>query len=340
MRTRAALWRALLTVGVVLAAVVVSSRDQVLGVRSAWTVKAPMPTQRAGLGVGVVNGVLYAIAGDSGAEIPNDYLSVVEAYDPATDKWTPRAPTPTVRRDSAVGVVNGIMYVVGGDCCSKLGGRVLNSVIAYDPTTDKWTEKAPMPTARSSFGVGVANGVLYAVGGAGVYPNTPFLSMVEAFDPTTNAWTTKAPMPTRRSSLRVAVVNGILYAVGGVGCCNLGENLNILNTVEAYNPTANAWTTKTPMPTPWAIGSVGVVNGILYAVGGAIPQITNKVETYNPTRNTWTVSPSMPETRYQHGVGVANGILYVVGGISLSKSRTPPGDWISKFTRDLVAFKP
>jgi N-acetylneuraminic acid mutarotase len=340
MRSGVALWKTLLVTGVALVVVVVSSRDQVLGESGTWTVKAPMPTPRARLGVGVVNGILYAVGGDGGADIPKDYLSIVEAYDPTIDKWTARAPTPTVRVGSAVGVVNGIMYVVGGSCCSKLLGKVLDSVIAYEPTTDKWTAKAPMPTARSSLGVGVANGILYAVGGAGDYPNLPFLSTLEAYDPNTNTWTTKASMPTRRSSLAVGVVNGILYAVGGVGCCNIGENSTILSTVEAYNPTTNAWTTKAPMPTPRALGSVGVVDGILYAVGGAIPHIANTVAAYNPTRNTWTVRPPIPIARWHHAVGVVNGTMYVVGGISLSKSRTPPGDWTSQFTRDLVAFKP
>jgi N-acetylneuraminic acid mutarotase len=119
-------------------------------------------------------------------------------------------------------------------------------------------------------------------------------------------------------------VNGILYAVGGVGCCNIGENSTILSTVEAYNPTTNAWTTKAPMPTPRALGSVGVVDGILYAVGGAIPHIANTVAAYNPTRNAWTVRPPIPIARWHHAVGVVNGTMYVVGGISLSKSRTHP----------------
>ena len=331
--------KTLLPTAVALLVVSVFARDQVFGQGGTWIAKAPMPTPRASLAVGVVNGILYAVGGDGVADIPNDYLGTVEAYDPATDKWTAKAPTPTVRSGSAVGVVNGIIYVVGGSCCSKLRGKVLNSVIAYDPTTDKWTAKAPMPTARSSLGIGVANGILYAVGGAGGYPDPPFLSTVEAYDPTTNTWTTKARMPTGRSSLAVAVANGILYAVGGAGCCDLGHNTG-LSTVEAYNTTTNTWTTTPPMPTQRLKLAAGVVNQVLYAVGGGGVSDFGTVESYDPTTKTWTTRAPMPTMRFNLGVGVVSRSLYAVGGVSLSKGGAPPNDWIAQISRDLLAFKP
>ena len=41
-------------------------------------------------------------------------MATVEAYDPATDTWTSQAPLPTARKDFAAGVVDGILYAVGG----------------------------------------------------------------------------------------------------------------------------------------------------------------------------------------------------------------------------------
>ena len=66
--------------------------------------------------------------------------------------------------------------------------------------------------ARLYLGVGVVNGILYAVGGGN--GNSVFAT-VEAYDPVSNTWTTRASMPTGRSGLGVGVVNGVLYAVGG-----------------------------------------------------------------------------------------------------------------------------
>jgi N-acetylneuraminic acid mutarotase len=88
-------------------------------------------------------------------------LSTVDAYDPATDIWKKKAPIPTPR-SGPVGVVNGILYAVGG--VSK-GRGVITTVEAYSPTTDTWMAKAPMPTALSGHAVGVVKKTLYAVGG-------------------------------------------------------------------------------------------------------------------------------------------------------------------------------
>ena len=65
------------------------------------------------------------------------------------------------QRYFGAGVANGILYAVGG----ARGGGDLNTVEAYNPTTDTWALRRPMPTARESVAVGVINGKLYAVGG-------------------------------------------------------------------------------------------------------------------------------------------------------------------------------
>ena len=130
-------------------------------------------------------------------------------------------------------------------------------------------------------------------------------------------WTTKAPMPTPRSHLAVGEVNGILYAVGGMknrpSCCPDP----FIATVEAYDPSTDIWTTKASMPTPRADLGVGVVSGIVYALGGN--NLDNflgmaTVEAYDPSTDTWTSKASMPTARYGFGVVVINGVLYAVGG--------------------------
>jgi N-acetylneuraminic acid mutarotase len=240
-------------------------------------------------------------------------------------RWTAKAPMLTPRSFHAVGVVDGILYAVGG---ATLSGRdYLDTVEAYDPTTNKWTAKARMPTPREGLAVGVVDGILYAIGGISAPVGGRILDTVEAYDPRTDTWTVKAPMPTHRSGLGVGVVNGILYAVGGMGGVPL-------STVEAFDPIRNKWTTRTPMPRHsvpvgtlpgWEGGrhllGVGVVGGILYAVGGACcapgenGTILGTVEAYDPATDTWRTKASIPTPRYGP-VAVANGILYAVGGVS------------------------
>src|SRR2546421_517297 len=75
------------------------------------------------------------------------------------------------------------------------------------------------------------------------------------------------------------------------------------------------WTTKASMPTPRGGFAVGVVKGILYAVGGGgHGGPLGTVEAYSPSTNTWTIKASMPTPRWSFAVGVVNGILFAVGG--------------------------
>ncbi|HJT22946.1 MAG TPA: kelch repeat-containing protein, partial [bacterium] len=181
-----------------------------------------------------------------------------------------------------------------------------------------WTILAPMPTGRQELAAGVDNGILYAVGG---YGNSGILNTVEAYDPATNSWSTKVPMPTARQGLAVGVVNGILYALGGIGIAHGGGSGSVyLNTVEAYNPATNSWSTMAPMPTARYGLSVAVMNGILYAVGGwnFSSGLLNTVETYDPATNSWSTKAFMPTARSNTAAGVLDGILYVAGGSSSS----------------------
>ncbi|HZA61097.1 MAG TPA: kelch repeat-containing protein [Actinomycetota bacterium] len=147
-------------------------------VTDTWTARASMPTARALLGAGTVNGIVYALGGQVVGPTPDEgtlFLATVEAYDPATDTWTARAPMPTRRFALGVGEIGGLVYAVGGDVAPLNPLHPTGTLEAYDPVTDRWTVHATMPTARAYLGTAVINGLLYAVGGHGA------LNVVEAY---------------------------------------------------------------------------------------------------------------------------------------------------------------
>jgi N-acetylneuraminic acid mutarotase len=195
-------------------------------VTDTWSTKAPMPTPRHSLGVGVVNGVLYAIGGHNSAVNASGLLATVEAYNPATNTWTSKTPMSVARYGLGVAGVNGIIYAIGGDGPNG----VVRTVEAYDPATDTWTTKAPLPVGRYVFGIGVLNGAIYvAAGGDEVYETVAYLLR---YDPATDSWSYKAPVaggPRREHS--AAVVGGVLYVVGGSSATT-----PYLTRVEAYQP--------------------------------------------------------------------------------------------------------
>jgi cytochrome c biogenesis protein CcdA len=111
--------------------------------------------------------------------------NVVEAYEPVANTWTTKEPMPTRRSGLGVGVLNGVLYAVGGVPCAGCTYGFLNTVEAYDATTNTWTTKASMPTARSELGVGVLNNSLYAIGGYAPFSSNSygFVATNEVFQP-------------------------------------------------------------------------------------------------------------------------------------------------------------
>ena len=278
----------------------------------AWAIKTSLPTATGGLGVGVINGDVFAVGGARSSGGAN----ALEEYDPVADSWTAKSSMPTARMSLAVGVVNGMLYAVGGG-----GGTATGTVEAYDPTSDTWTTKTSMPTPRTELAVGVINGILYAVGGCDANDNP--LGTVEAYDPTSDTWTTKTSMPTPRMGLAVGVVNGMLYAVGGTPSVSFSST--DYSVVEEYNPTTDTWITKSPMPTPRELLAVAVVNNNLYAIGGYQYGLTGlcTVEEYNPSADSWSTKQTMPTCRGGLGAGVVNNTIYAIGGSNTYVNLTP-----------------
>lgn len=67
-----------------------------------------------------------------------------------------------------------------------------------------------MDARRSTLGVAVLNGCIYAVGG---FDGSTGLNTAEMYDPQTGKWRQIGAMSTRRSSVGVGVLYGQLYAV-------------------------------------------------------------------------------------------------------------------------------
>lgn len=75
-------------------------------------------------------------------------MKSVECYHPSTDTWTPVAEMCVRRSGAGVGVLDGVMYAVGGHD----GPEVRNSVEAYRPSAGVWTSIADMHMCRRNAG--------------------------------------------------------------------------------------------------------------------------------------------------------------------------------------------
>ncbi|MBA2627724.1 MAG: hypothetical protein H0U85_06905, partial [Gemmatimonadales bacterium] len=194
--------------------------------------------------------------------VPGFNPAVSTAFSVASTPWTLRAPPQTVRAGALGAVVDGKFYLVGGYDNSYFyyyyNLQYSAATEAYDPGTNTWSARAPMPLPRSGMTVAVMNEKLYAIGGYN--PNA--LSRVDVYDPATNSWTIAAPMPTARGGAAAAVVNGRLYVAGG-------SAVSASTTLESYDPATNSWTTHAPMLAPGGSGFTAAgLDGIFYLAGG------------------------------------------------------------------------
>lgn len=133
-----------------------------------WRERTAMPTPRNHAAAGVVDGKIYVIGGRVGAAfigLASD-ISVVEEYDPATDKWgAPRARMPTARSAMGVGVHGGRIYVAGGEYQDPHLMATFRAVEAYDPASNTWETMPFMPVSRHGLAAGVIGNRLHLVGG-------------------------------------------------------------------------------------------------------------------------------------------------------------------------------
>jgi N-acetylneuraminic acid mutarotase len=133
-------------------------------------------------------------------------LSKAYAYDPDGDTWEKLPELPSPRGASAVVMVSGKVYVVGG-CSQKLCSNDKEAtpeeqaMLVFDPTDKSWST-SPQMSPRWLFGSSALGDRV------GVYLGGGATSWAEVFDPTTQTWSaSKKP----RDSLDPGVYSLVSY---------------------------------------------------------------------------------------------------------------------------------
>jgi subtilisin family serine protease len=270
-----------------------------------WQPRASLPQPRRELALGAMNGTIYAIGGVK----PSGTVAGVAAYDPATDRWTPKAPLPAPRQaGDGAALLGGLLYAPGGYNTSNVLTR---SLYAYNPAANAWVTKASMPITS---GCGVShsiNGKLYVLTGC-TGTTSAASGLLHRYDPNTNTWIARKAAPHAHRYPAAGVINGKLYVVGG----NSGSSAASA-TLDVYDPVTNTWATRASMPTARRGGAAGaVIGGMLYVIGGrnAAGDYIRTVEAYNPANNTWVTKADLVEARSGLGAVASNGVVFAVGG--------------------------
>ena len=263
-----------------------------------WAKKKPIPVPVHHQAQAAYNGKIYVFGGCmrplSGPGM-NGWEPVDNAweYDPVADSWKALAPMPGKRCAAIAEEVGGKIYVIGGVTIMENSGetalfggrpaRVVGTNQVYDPATNQWANRSPMPTTRNHAYSGAVNGKIYVIGGrqgAGHITVSSNTDVVEEYDPARDLWgAVKVPMPSARSGGGVATYNGRIYVAGGEYQSNRYHAS--FRALEAYDPAANRWIILPSMPSARHGVASAFIGNRLHLVsgkpeGGGLPDLAGK----------------------------------------------------------------
>ncbi|XP_062863185.1 kelch-like protein 29 isoform X2 [Trichomycterus rosablanca] len=197
-----------------------------------WNLVSRMTVPRCRHNSLVYDGKLYAIGGLGVA----GNLDNVERYDTITNQWETVSPLPKPVHSAAATVCRGKIYVFGG---VNEAGRSAGVLQSYVPHTNAWSFiESPMIDNKYAPAV-TLNGLIYILGGA-------YARATTIYDPEKGNIKAGPNMHHSRQFCSAVVLDGKIYATGGI----VSSEGPALGNMEAFDPSANAWTLQQSMPCP------------------------------------------------------------------------------------------
>jgi N-acetylneuraminic acid mutarotase len=312
---------------------------------NSWITRARLPMTRWQHTLATVTNaagqsVVYVIGGATAGAWPS---TKVAAYNVATNTWSwPRQLPVSVAASNGAGVINGKIYISGGNSriYEYLPSRAL---YMFNPSTNTWTRKRDIPIVTvngeerigGGRGVtGVINGKLYVVAGCFTLPSD-WYEYVEScnplffrYDPVTNGWT-RLPSPFGSNTPTSSPYGG--GVIGGKFYLTATSEFTGDARFSVYDPATNRWSTKPILGGARSGAATAVLGGRLYVMGGSYfaSGPLDLTSVFNPTTNLWSQRARLPSPR----TGIAgttvmlNGTarIQVIGG-SLGRDDVGPVD--------------
>jgi len=213
------------------------------------------------------------------------------------------------------------LYAFGGFRAGNGGAwNMLANTTRYDPASDSWDERAPMPlpygeTVAMSLGdrIHIASGRQPNGSANANWNDHGDRGVHYVYDPASDRWDTGAPNPNPRNSAAGGVIDGRFHIVGG-RVVNDGNRAHH----EAYDPAEDRWHELAPLPQGQAGLCAAVLNGRLYAMGGEYfangGGIYPQCWIYDPAADSWDAGPDMLTPRHGLGAVTLGNSIVTIGG--------------------------
>ncbi|XP_067636341.1 kelch-like protein 5 isoform X2 [Eurosta solidaginis] len=246
---------------------------------------------------------------------------IIYQYNQSQDSWQISVELGIDLQDFRAIVMDENLYFIGGS--RKYIG--VKDVRSWNFKSKALGQLPSMNQLRYRHSAAALNGNIYAIGGVerryyktndidqlfGLCPHAQkVLPSVEMYS-ASNGWNFISNMTVPRYEAAAVTLNGKIYVMGG-RCAFL----NILKSVECYDPRTNCWTKCADMIESHNYPSAAVHNGQIFVVGGWDGKFLVPVERYNPQKDEWTLISSLGV--YFGGVGCISfqNQFWVISGCS------------------------
>ncbi|XP_020652169.3 kelch-like protein 38 [Pogona vitticeps] len=198
-----------------------------------------------------------------------------------------------------------------------IGGRKDNrettrEVLLFDEKTNQWLNLAKYPTRLYKASAVNLHSNIYLLGGIPIGNGKNQVSNnVYIFSLKLNQWRREEPMLVARHSHRSVAYKNYIFAIGGIG-----QNQEILNSMERYDSIYSVWEHVANMPVAVLHPAVSAKDQRIYLFGGEdmMQNPVRLIQVYHVSRNMWF----RMETRMVKNVCapavVIGDRIYIVGG--------------------------
>lgn len=243
-----------------------------------------------------VSALEAAIAADA-AEVETKSAPDSNDSDRPLKAWRLLDPTgkPTARHEAALVAFQGKVLLIGG--------RRINHVDVFDPSTNRWESKSRTPVELHHFQAVVVGDAVYLMGAmTGVYPRETPLEKIVVYYPNEDRFefTHTIPADRRRGGAGAVYHDGMIYIVGGI---TNGHIDGYQPWLDAYDPQTGSWITLPDAPHARDHFQAVVCDGKIYAAGGrTTSHITGQVfdltipsiDVFDFKSQTWAKDDSAP----------------------------------------------
>lgn len=181
-----------------------------------WTQIKPLPIARGAGGAALIGQTLYFFGGGS-ADRTSDHTNTwsLNLAD-ASANWVARADMLHARNHFGHAVVNGRIYVIGGQIGLEAASVNMAHVERYNPSANRWEAVTSLPRVLSHFtgSTDVYKGRYIFLAG-GEHPHNTAMADVLMYDAQLDRWSTMTSLPAARRAASGMIIGDRFYVGGG-----------------------------------------------------------------------------------------------------------------------------